>query len=63
MRQFSTRPVLLGLGFALTLFWAAPAAAYDYPIADPFLATVVGTPAPLKAPVPTDVPFRRRSIR
>ncbi|MGD8977758.1 MAG: alpha/beta fold hydrolase [Gammaproteobacteria bacterium] len=62
-RLFGTRPVLLGLGFALTLFWAASATAYDYPIADPFLATVVGTPAPLKAPVPTDVPFRRRSIR
>jgi len=55
--------VVHALIWAVFLSWAGPAAAYDYPIADPFLATVVGTPAPLKAPVPTDVPFKRRSIR
>ena len=55
--------MVCALIWAFFLSWAGPAAAYDYPIADPFLATVVGTPAPLKAPVPTDVPFKRRSIR
>lgn len=48
---------------ALGLLWGITASAYDYPIADPFLATVVGTPAPLRAPLPADVPFKRRSIR
>ena len=47
----------------MALLLGTPASAYDYPIADPFLATVVGTPAPLRAPLPADVPFKRRSIR
>lgn len=47
----------------LALLWVAPVAAYDYPIADPFLATVVGTPEPLKAPLPEDVPFKLGSVR
>ena len=57
------KTLVSALMWAFLLYWAAPAAAYDYPIADPFLATVVGTPAPLRAPLPTDVPFKRRSIR
>lgn len=49
--------------FALLLL-VTPAAvlAYDYPIADPFMATVVGTPEEMRADIPTGVPFRRRSI-
>ena len=44
---------------------ALPAAFADdaYNIADPFLATVVGTPEDMRADVPQGVPFRRRSIQ
>jgi hypothetical protein len=50
------RPLILG---ALAwLFFALPAAAYDYPVTDPFQATVVGVPVPqLKAQLPK-VKFR-----
>lgn len=57
------QPLIRTSMVVLALLWMAPAHAYDYPIADPFLATVVGTPAPLKAPLPEDVPFRQSSIR
>lgn len=31
---------------------------YNYPIPDPFAATVIGTPEPLRAKLPDDVPWR-----
>ena len=37
--------------------------AYGYPIADPFVATVVGTPGPAKAELPDDVPLKRSSLQ
>jgi hypothetical protein len=63
MTRIFRKPLLTGPALALGLVWGFTASAYDYPIADPFLATVVGTPAPLRAPLPADVPFKRRSIR
>lgn len=47
------------------LLLAAPAAVadYDYPIVDPFMATVVGTPEEMRAEIPKGVPFKRRSIQ
>jgi len=50
------RPLILAA--VAWLFFAAPAAAYDYPITNPFQATVVGVPVPqLKADLP-EVKFR-----
>ncbi len=37
--------------------------AYGYPFADPFVATVLGTPQHMQAPLPTDLPVREHSLR
>jgi hypothetical protein len=37
---------------------AAAASAYDYPIGDGFLASIVGTPLELQAPLPEKIPLR-----
>jgi hypothetical protein len=54
------------LAVALAL-WAAcpamPALAYDFPIKDPLVATVLGTPEELQFPRPKRVDARRREIR
>ncbi len=57
---------------AQTLRWAACALAltgassaraeYAFPIADPYLATVIGTPPALRAVVPDRIPVRVRSL-
>ena len=53
---------LLILFVLVLLIPAQPLLAYQYPIADPFQATVVGTPVPqLRAQVP-DVKFRQRFL-
>lgn len=39
------------------------ATAYEYPIQNPYLATIVGTPPDLKADFPEDVPFESRSLK
>jgi pimeloyl-ACP methyl ester carboxylesterase len=50
------------VGVALGLIVAFPAFAYDYPITDPFLATVVGTPPQYRADVPKRIPLRVRRL-
>jgi hypothetical protein len=49
---------------ALCLLCATPAAAaeYGYPIRDPYLATVVGTPPALRAPLPERIRISERSL-
>ncbi len=49
------------LVFSCLAGWAATAAGYDYPITDPWLATVVGTPEPLRADLP-DTKLRVRRL-
>ena len=51
----------------LLLFLAAPVAlaanpAYDYPFADPLVATVLGTPKALRAEIDYDIPRKEREI-
>ena len=53
------------LGFVLAAIWLSTtgwASAYDYPIDNKFLATVVGTPAEYRAELPDKIPLKRRSI-
>jgi len=52
----------LGAIFAVALAVASDARADGYPITDPFLATVVGTPASLRADVPDEIPLRVRRL-
>jgi hypothetical protein len=59
-RILSGTAVALSLGAAL---WTAPALAYDFPIADPLVATVLGTPEEFQYPRPKRVDARRREIR
>jgi len=42
---------------------SADAQLYGYPISDRFVATVVGTPAALNAPLPEAIPFKKRWIK
>ncbi|MEP5763141.1 MAG: hypothetical protein ABJ308_01040 [Halieaceae bacterium] len=42
---------------------AAADQAYGYPLTDRFVATVVGTPKPLQAKLPEDIPFRSKRIK
>ena len=55
------------LGFLLAVLWLltgwASADAYDYPIDNKFLATVIGTPPEYRAKLPEKIPLKRRSIR
>jgi predicted alpha/beta-fold hydrolase len=53
---------LLLAGLWLTTSWVA-AEPYGYPISDPFLATVVGTPEKFKADLPKSIPFTYASIK
>ena len=53
---------LLLAGLWLATSWVA-AEPYGYPIADPFLATVVGTPGKFKADLPKSIPFTYASIK
>ncbi len=52
-----------GLIFLCITFWTAAgwasADSYGYPITDPFLATVVGTPPGLTADLPEEIPLER----
>lgn len=54
-------PRLLFWLFGVLIFTNSPA--YDYPIEDPFVATVVGTPKDLRAELPEEIPLRKRSIK
>ena len=47
---------------AIALFISVPALAYDYPLTDSFVATVVGTPADLRYKTDVRVPLKRRSM-
>ncbi|MGD1976303.1 MAG: alpha/beta fold hydrolase [Gammaproteobacteria bacterium] len=49
-------------GCLMALLLGTPASAYDYPFDDPFVATVVGTPADYQADLDVRVPLKRRSI-
>ena len=46
----------------IVLAIANGALAYEYPISDPYLATVVGTPEALLADVPDRIPLRVRKL-
>jgi hypothetical protein len=54
------------LGFLLAALWLstgwASSDAYDFPIDNKFLATVVGTPPEYRADLPEEIPLKKRSI-
>ena len=54
------------LGFFLAAVWLstgwASADAYDFPIDNKYLATVVGTPPEYRADLPEKIPLKNRSI-
>jgi hypothetical protein len=54
----------------LVLIWAvivgisgAPAAAYDYPVKDPYAATIAGTPTELQAELPESIDYELLSLK
>jgi hypothetical protein len=49
--------LLLGIWLFPGLLWA-----YDYPIEDPYAATIIGTPAPLRAKLPEQIPVETRTL-
>ncbi len=60
---------IAGVLAALALFWVVLAlpvfgaeAPYQYPYADPYIATVIGTPKELRAEVPEKIPARDRKM-
>lgn len=59
IRLFRT---LLACSLAVLLS-ASPAAAYNFPFDDPFVATVVGTPEEYRADLPEKIPLKKRSIK
>ena len=59
MKQFNR---LLGACICLLFFSSGFASAYDYPFADPYVATVLGTPAEYMAKLPKEVPLKYDSI-
>jgi pimeloyl-ACP methyl ester carboxylesterase len=54
------RPALCALAL---LAVASPVAAYDYPIEDPYAATVIGTPEAFKAALPASIPAQARTLK
>lgn len=59
MKKFNR---LLGTCLCLLLFCSGFASAYDYPFADPYAATVLGTPSEYMAKLPKEVPLKHDSI-
>ena len=53
---------LLWVGACLLIFSPGPARGYDYPLADPFVATVISTPAEYAQVLPQKVPVKMDSI-
>lgn len=64
-RSSSIRGVILALVMGLHALISSAGAAeepYDYPYADPYVATVLGTPTELRAGVPPRIPVREPEI-
>lgn len=62
MRRFPRTLLLLSCLLSCTAF-SAHAAAYDYPIENPFMATVAGTPERLQAPAPSEVDVQQTDLK
>jgi hypothetical protein len=58
-------PIIRTFAIALSLgvLTAPTASAYDFPVKDPLIATVLGTPKEFQFPTPKHVPARRERIR
>ena len=54
---------LLGVCVCLLMLSGSLAYAYDYPFADPFVATVVGTPTEYTAALPADIPVKVETLK
>ena len=54
---------LLGVCVCLLMLSGSLAYAYDYPFADPFVATVVGTPTEYTAALPADIPIKVETLK
>lgn len=54
---------LLSICALLLLFCQGQAGAYDYPFTNPYVATVINTPAEYAEPLPADIPVKADTIR
>ena len=54
---------LLGVCVCLLMLSGSLAYAYDYPFADPYVATVVGTPTEYMADLPRDLPVKVETLK
>jgi hypothetical protein len=54
---------LLGVCVCLLMLSGSMAYAYDYPFADPYVATVVGTPSEYMEALPADVPVKFETLQ
>ena len=63
LRLWPTDPSTATWIVLVALFAGVPALAYDYPLEDAFVATVVGTPADLRYETDVRVPLKRRSMQ
>jgi hypothetical protein len=54
---------LLGVCVCLLMLSGSMAYAYDYPFADPYVATVLGTPAEYAYKLPKDVPLKYDTVK
>ena len=57
------RHVLVLIWAVIVGFSGAPAAAYDYPVKDPYAATIAGTPTELQAEVPEKIDYELLSLK
>lgn len=57
VRKLSAGLLLLGIWLLPGPLWA-----YDYPIEDPYAATIIGTPEPLRARLPEKIPLETRTL-
>ena len=60
MKQFNR---LLGVCVCLLMLSGGLASAYDYPFADPYVATVLGTPAEFSYDLPKEVPLKFDTVK
>lgn len=54
---------ILGAGLGILLLSFSVAGAYDYPFADPYVATVMNTPAEYAEPLPEEIPVKFETLK
>ncbi len=60
---FKSTPLYAVVTLLVLLSIAGTSFAYDYPIDDPYLATIVGTPKAYRAQLPSNIPHKIRKLK